>query len=1048
MAIRALVVLAVAHMAAVTAVTRGGQQTYQNFQNSRNSQNFQTFQNSRNSQNFQPFQNSRNSQNFQTFQNSRNSQNFQTFQNSQNSQNSRNFQNSRTFQNSQTQNLGGGRRLPRQVSVIQVQLTTTVTYIVSPITSSLSQYVVSNPSGVTAASQRATQRERNQSQQALFFQSLGLDRQRSRSTTGLHTIFIGTKSISRDLMDDTNLVNFLLEEIFTTLGFPTVPTQVLQQDVLVFNKQGSPTSSRPPVSTLASSPPSALSPGTLGGSSSSFSSSFSSSSTGAHHPPLRCQNSLNLTCDQSARFRTQDGTCNNLRFNQWGASFVPLRRFLPPAYDDGRSRPRTVSRAGGPLPSARLVSIRIHPDGPEGQITSLTHMVMQWGQFTDHDLTSTAVQTAADGSGLTCCEDDIPRKSKGLVHVSNRTACFPIPIPSNDPFFTDRCCLGFTRSVQVTNAKCQQSPVEQINQITSYLDASQVYGSTDDENRVLRTFRQGQLRTSQRDLLPRDPKETCRVDNPRDFCFKAGDERVNEQMALSSLHTVFLRHHNRLAQRLSQINPQWGDERLFQETRKIVGAHIQKITYGDWLPIVLDGRRLQRKGLSLLRSGQRNVYRPQVDPTIRNVFSTAAFRFGHSLIRTTLSQMGANYQERGRWRLEQSFGNTSHLLDSQGLGVARYMRGLLRDPPNRVDRFFTGAVRDRLFLDGRGQSLDLVALNIQRGRDHGLPGYNAWRRFCGLGPVTFNSMPDHDPPLARQFAQIYRHPDDIDVFSGAISERAEGGGLVGPTFACIIAEQFNRVKYGDRFWFETNDPVTGLTPAQVEEIRKQTLSRILCDVTNIRTIQPNPFRQVSNRNPLVNCEELAEMDLGPWQEGGRSGGASWSSWGPWTRCLSGLQTRQRTCSQGGYGGPCSGPGREARNCGDPAWTSGQWTAWAACRGPYQTRSRMCQGSTQRCPPGPGHQRRLCRGGSGMPPSWHSPTGWASWGPWSRGCVGGKQWRRRTCSTPPRANGMGPVGACSGPSTQARGCGASRASWAGGDGQRRWVCAYYKVPKLC
>lgn len=62
-----------------------------------------------------------------------------------------------------------------------------------------------------------------------------------------------------------------------------------------------------------------------------------------------------------------------------------------------------------------------------------------------------------------------------------------------------------------------------------------------------------------------------------------------------------------------------------------------------------------------------------------------------------------------------------------------------------------------------------------------------------------------------------RHPDDIDLFSGAISERPEGNGLVGPTFACILSEQFRNLKFGDRFWFETRDPVTGFSLGKKQE---------------------------------------------------------------------------------------------------------------------------------------------------------------------------------------------------------------------------------------
>ncbi|XP_070212591.1 uncharacterized protein [Littorina saxatilis] len=246
-------------------------------------------------------------------------------------------------------------------------------------------------------------------------------------------------------------------------------------------------------------------------------------------------------------------------------------------------------------------------------------------------------------------------------------------------------------------------------------------------------------------------------------------------------------------------------------------------------------------------------------------------------------------------------------------------------PP--VDRFFTGEIQNHLFQDGTGNSVDLIAFNIQRGRDHGLPAYNSWRRFCGLRAASsFNNMPDHDRFTSQRFSQVYRHVDDIDVFSGGISERAEGGGLVGPLFACILSQQFSNLKFGDRFWFETSDQNTGFTPDQLDQIRKHSLPRVLCDVTAITRIQPNPFRQVSLGNPLMNCQDVPEMNLMLWQEGGRGflSTALWGEWSNWSQCKDGVQSRVRSCSQAGgracaadrdrtrvaattWAGPCNGP---------------------------------------------------------------------------------------------------------------------------------------------
>ncbi len=112
----------------------------------------------------------------------------------------------------------------------------------------------------------------------------------------------------------------------------------------------------------------------------------------------------------------------------------------------------------------------------------------------------------------------------------------------------------------------------------------------------------------------------------------SGDERVNEQPNLAVMHTLFVREHNRIARELSRMNRAWSDERIFQESRRIVNAIWQHIVYNEWLPIILGKQFLQRFGLLTLTSGFSNDYRTDFDPRITNAFAAAAFRFGHSLI--------------------------------------------------------------------------------------------------------------------------------------------------------------------------------------------------------------------------------------------------------------------------------------------------------------------------------------------------------------------------------------------------------------------------------
>ena len=302
---------------------------------------------------------------------------------------------------------------------------------------------------------------------------------------------------------------------------------------------------------------------------------------------------------------------------------------------------------GSSLPSARLVSISVVPDIDNPHETG-TLWVMQYGQFVDHDLTSTPVfRMSANGTGIVCCADDGKTISNPLfVHPE----CLPIEIPEDDPFFSpfEQRCMSFVRSMPAPRLDCSFGHGEQMNQLTHFLDNSNVYGSDEEEALALRTLKGGLLKVTPRaghrdlDLLPPDespdmdctlPKNLTGIEAPPEVkCFKAGDTRVNEAPDLAVTHTIFMREHNRLAKELSYLNPYWDDHRLYQEARRILIAQMQHLTYNEWLPIILGREKMASLGLLPLEYGFSKDYSDQVNPTILNEFATAAFRFGHTLV--------------------------------------------------------------------------------------------------------------------------------------------------------------------------------------------------------------------------------------------------------------------------------------------------------------------------------------------------------------------------------------------------------------------------------
>ena len=153
-------------------------------------------------------------------------------------------------------------------------------------------------------------------------------------------------------------------------------------------------------------------------------------------------------------------------------------------------------------------------------------------------------------------------------------------------------------------------------------------------------------------------------------------------------------------------------------------------------------------------------------------------------------------------------------------------------------------------MPGKRFGLDLVALNIQRGRDHGLPGYVKYRELCGLSRITsFDDLKRvfSNPQVPDVMARLYKSVEDIDLFIGGTSESPMQDAAVGPTFACIIGEQFRRTKEGDRFWYENGGQVGSFTSEQLVQIKRATMARILCDNSDLVSVQPQAFLMPNNK---------------------------------------------------------------------------------------------------------------------------------------------------------------------------------------------------------
>uniref|UniRef100_A0A183BVU6 peroxidase n=1 Tax=Globodera pallida TaxID=36090 RepID=A0A183BVU6_GLOPA len=534
-------------------------------------------------------------------------------------------------------------------------------------------------------------------------------------------------------------------------------------------------------------------------------------------------------------FRSMDGVCNNLRRPVLGASFRPYLRHLPSEYANGFSEPASARR-----PTAREASRQLLASAQVVSHDQINSILMQWGQFISHDMARTTLQPTV--TCVTC--DPIPSK------------CVPVPISDQDTnsMFRQKGCLKISRSAPVCGTGVPGKPREQLNENTAFVDGSQIYGSSSKDLFKFRDGRTGFLKLSRFNnmmVLPFDDSR-CASLSTCTASFVAGDIRANLFLGLSSMHIIFAREHNRVARSFQSMNSGWSGDRLFQEARKIVGAEIQAILYKEFLPRVL-GSTFDRL------IGPYNGYDSNVDPSVANEFTTAAYRFGHGMILEQYSRLAENGPiSAGPFPFGEGVFKSQKLLFEGGIDPV--LRGLWSTAVKRPHRM-TPAITERLF-----STTDLGSLNIMRGRDHGIPSYNKLRRFCGLNSVSsFDGLSDHitDPSVRSILSSNYASPDDIDLYVGGMVEDPVVGGLVGPTIACIIGDQFKRSRDGDRFYFE-NPGV--FTDAQVAELKKTSLSRVLCDNGDRITEVPSQAFLLPFAGGTSSCASVVHLDLTKWRE--------------------------------------------------------------------------------------------------------------------------------------------------------------------------------------
>nr|XP_014343689.1 PREDICTED: dual oxidase 1-like [Latimeria chalumnae] len=542
-----------------------------------------------------------------------------------------------------------------------------------------------------------------------------------------------------------------------------------------------------------------------------------------------------------------DGWYNNLVYHSKGSAGSHLTRLLPANYADGVYQAMQEPY----LPNARSIS-NVAMKGESGFPSSKNRTVLC--AFFGYHVVFEILDVRRPG-----CPPEF----------------LDIKIPKGDPVFDEGAHLPFQRSLWSEHTgKSPNNPRQQINYVTSWIDGSSVYGSSHSWSDALRSFSDGKLSSGYDTNFPKQSKDIYFMWNSADpstgehgleGIYGFGNPRGNENPFTLALGIIWFRYHNYLATKFKTENPSWSDEELFQNARKWVIATLQSIVFYEWLPEY---------------TGQKDVtsyagYKSHVDPGISPEFQAAAMRFGATLIPPGVYMRSGNCTFRNvtntdgsespalrvcnsYWSRQNPNLKTSQDIDELVLGMASQIA-------EKEDNIVVEDLRDYLYGPLRFSRSDLMAMSIQRGRDNGLSSYNKVRENFGLKAIQ--QWEDINPALYNQSKQLFKKL--AQLYGGDISKLEllpggflESNGDVGDLFKDIILDQFERLRDGDRFWFENSQ--NGLfTEAEIKQIRNKTFYDVLAVVIpGPQELQKNVFVWKEG-DPCGQPQQLTTRELKP-----------------------------------------------------------------------------------------------------------------------------------------------------------------------------------------
>jgi len=398
-----------------------------------------------------------------------------------------------------------------------------------------------------------------------------------------------------------------------------------------------------------------------------------------------------------------------------------------------------------------------------------------------------------------------------------------------DPSFTGPIIIGRSQHIyNVVNATTGDRRRVPVNELTHFIDASHVYGADGQiRHEVIRENAGGRLLSqfnSHGEFALFNTRGVDQVggNDPRLYVF--GEFRGNEHAVLAAAQTLWLRNHNYYARKFALCNPLWGDAQLFEAARRMNIAEWQAVVYEDFLPALL--------GSNALPPARRD---PTVDPRLYAEVSAAGYRVGHTLVNDIIPL----YNETTGCLIKnlsvaRTFSDPTEVINN---GIDHIVLGVTRQQANEVDNEVADILRNQLF-EGVAFApfphpiLDLVSVNIVRGRELGIPDFtNIRQHFRGAGLTQWSDLTSNAATIARLKAAYGETGWNIvDPFIGFITEDHAPGASVGPTLQAVLVDQFSRFRNGDSFYYEFD---TSLDAATIQQVKQTRLRDIILRNTKI-----------------------------------------------------------------------------------------------------------------------------------------------------------------------------------------------------------------------